>query len=173
MNDRAASHAVSKSATPKNCAASCGVFIIPRSGINQLLAIAGLPISLSSFWLTGEGGRDAEKNFWIYGGLLLTALLAYPVPPIDIGARIVIKAPASLKPSQPARLAMSKCNPQAKRICCLPRRPRPKSAAAGTGSAQNWRRHHLQFETSKTVNRVPFLSVFYPGLFWISSPCGR
>jgi hypothetical protein len=30
MNDRAASRAVSKIATPKNCAASCGVFIIPR-----------------------------------------------------------------------------------------------------------------------------------------------
>jgi len=30
MNDRAASRAVSKIATPKNDAASCGVFIIPR-----------------------------------------------------------------------------------------------------------------------------------------------
>jgi hypothetical protein len=30
MNDRAASHAVSKIATPKNGAASCGVFTIPR-----------------------------------------------------------------------------------------------------------------------------------------------
>jgi hypothetical protein len=30
MNDRAASRAVSKIATPKNGAASCGVFIIPR-----------------------------------------------------------------------------------------------------------------------------------------------
>jgi hypothetical protein len=30
MNDRAASRAVSRIATPKNSAASCGVFIIPR-----------------------------------------------------------------------------------------------------------------------------------------------
>jgi hypothetical protein len=30
MNDRAACRAVSKIATPKNGAASCGVFIIPR-----------------------------------------------------------------------------------------------------------------------------------------------
>jgi hypothetical protein len=30
MNDRAASRAVSRNAIPKNCAASCGVFIIPR-----------------------------------------------------------------------------------------------------------------------------------------------
>jgi hypothetical protein len=30
MNDRGASRAVSKIATPKNGAASCGVFIIPR-----------------------------------------------------------------------------------------------------------------------------------------------
>jgi hypothetical protein len=30
MNDRAASRAVLKNATPKNCAASGGVFIIPR-----------------------------------------------------------------------------------------------------------------------------------------------
>jgi hypothetical protein len=30
MNDRAASRAVSNIATPKNDAASCGVFIIPR-----------------------------------------------------------------------------------------------------------------------------------------------
>jgi hypothetical protein len=29
MNGRTASRAVSQSATPKNCAASCGVFIIP------------------------------------------------------------------------------------------------------------------------------------------------
>ena len=30
MNYRAASRAVSRCATPKNCATSCGVFIIPR-----------------------------------------------------------------------------------------------------------------------------------------------
>jgi hypothetical protein len=30
MNYRAASRAVSRIATPKNCAASCGVFYIPR-----------------------------------------------------------------------------------------------------------------------------------------------
>jgi hypothetical protein len=30
MNEAAASRAASKIATPKNCAASCGVFIIPR-----------------------------------------------------------------------------------------------------------------------------------------------
>jgi hypothetical protein len=30
MNDRAASRVVSKTATPKNNAASCGVFIIPQ-----------------------------------------------------------------------------------------------------------------------------------------------
>jgi hypothetical protein len=34
MNERAASRAVSKSATPKNCAASCGVFTSRKSGIN-------------------------------------------------------------------------------------------------------------------------------------------
>jgi hypothetical protein len=41
MNHRAASRAVSQIASPKNCAASCGVFIIPRKRDKPLTGFIG------------------------------------------------------------------------------------------------------------------------------------
>ena len=79
MNDRAASRAVSKSATPKNCAVSCGVFIIPRERDKK-----------SYLLRSGKAYTDYTKKSRLHGILKLYfgvfgSFRCFGVPEIEIG----------------------------------------------------------------------------------------